>query len=259
MNKSSPKKLAESMNISEDVLPYYHELLKDLWALGSFPHRIAEALKPLILSIEQPRILDLGCGKGAAGITLAKEFDAQVDGYDQFKPFLDEAIQKADEHGVSDRCRFELADINDVVLKARDYDVVTLASVGAIGGNLEQTVASLRQTVRSGGYIVIDDCFARGNEKIDFVGYGYIAAHDECIEQLTAHGDRLVHESIVPIDDVIAQNEYNNEAIARRAAELTKRYPDKAKVFANFVQREKDECVVIETRLVAAIWILQKS
>lgn len=259
MNMASDKQLAESMNISEEVLPYYNELLKDLWALGSFPDRIAKMLDPLPLSTDRPRILDLGCGKGAVGIALARKLDAQVDGYDQFKPFLDEAIQKAREHGVSDRCRFELADINDVVLTARDYDIATLASVGAIGGNLEKTVGKLRNTVHPSGYIVINDCFAREDEEIDFMGYGYVATHDECVRQLTAHGDRLVHEVIVPIEEVIAHNQLNNEAIARRAAELTNQFPEKAEIFADFVQREKDECKIIEAHTEEAIWLLQKT
>jgi len=247
------------MNIAEEVLPYYAELLADIWILGSAPEHIAKMLKFAVLSLDQPRILDLGCGKGAVAITLAKELDAAVDGYDLYQPFLDVAILKADENDVSDLCTFTLADIRDVVTKAHDYDIVTLASVGAFGGDLKRTVGNMRQTVREGGYIVIDECFALDAKKVDFQGYDCISSYDECTRQLTAHGDRLVEETIVPLDDVIAQNEFNNEAIARRAAELKKRYPDKARVFADFVQREKDECDIIETRTGEAIWILQKS
>lgn len=258
MKSSSRKELAASLNVDEDVLPYLNELLADIWILGSSPHRIAKMLEALMLSPNQSRILDLGCGKGAVAITLAEELGARVDGYDCFKPFLDEAIRKAREHNVSDLCRFKLADIREIVTTARDYDVVTLASVGTIGADLESTVGHLRKTVREGGYILIDDGFVLDDEHIDFQGYEYVATHDECIRQLTAHGDRLIREVIVPKDEVIAYNQRNNEVIAQRAEELTKCHPDKAQIFSNFVQKEKDECDIIEKQTEEAIWLLQK-
>lgn len=215
-------------------------------------------LESLHLPLDQTRVLDLGCGKGAVTITLAQKLGVRVDGYDHYKPFLDEAIQKAKEHGVSDLCRFEFADINDIVPKARDYDVVIFAAVGPIGGNLKQCIGQLRRTIHQGGYILIDDGYAIESKQIDFQGYDYVATRAESIRQLTAHGDRLVQEVLVPKDEVIADNQRNNSAIAQRAAELTRHFPEKAQVFANFVQKEKDECEVIETSTEEAIWLLQK-
>lgn len=259
MNTQDKQQLAESLNISEEVLPYFHELLADIWVLGSSPARITRMLESLRLPPDRARVLDLGCGKGAVSIALAKNLGFRIDGYDHYKPFLDEAVLKAEEHGVKELCQFEFADINDIIPKAHDYDAVVLASVGTIGGNLEHTVGHLRQTVRPGGYIVIDDGFSLQDEQIDFQGYEYVATHDECIQQLTAHGDKLVQEVVVPKEEVIAHNQFNNEAIAQRAAELTEHFPEKAQIFANFVKKEKDECDVIETRTEGAIWLLQKS
>lgn len=258
MNIESGRQFAESLNVAEEVLPYLHELLADIWILGSSPNRIATMLESLHLPPDRARILDLGCGKGAVAITLAQKLGVKVDGYDHYKPFFDEAIRKAKEHGVGDLCRFEFADINGIIPKARDYDVVIFAAVGPIGGNLKQCVGQLRRTVHQGGYILIDDGYAIEDKQIDFQGYDYVATRAESRQQLTAHGDRLVQEVIVPKDEVIADNRRNNEAIAERAAELTRRFPEKAQVFANFVQKEKDECKVIETCTEEAIWLLQK-
>jgi cyclopropane fatty-acyl-phospholipid synthase-like methyltransferase len=265
MNAVKNKQLAQAQNISEEVLPYYHELLADLWEMGSFPDHIATMLETLYLPPYTSHILDLGCGKGAVTITLAEKLGVKVDGYDLYQSFLDEALQKAKEHRVVDLCRFEVADIHDTVQKARDYDVVIFAAPGPVFGNLKQTVGQLRQTVRQGGYILINEGFAREDKKIDIAGYDYvqgydsIVTHEKSLQQLTAYGDKLLQEVIVPKSAVIAANKRNNEAIAKRATELTKRFPENTHIFADFVLKEKDECEVIERTLQEAIWLLQKS
>ncbi|MFC1543543.1 SAM-dependent methyltransferase [Candidatus Neomarinimicrobiota bacterium] len=86
------KSVAENLEIDERLLPYLPELWADLWALGSFPDLIVEMLKPLGLPGAETSVLDLGCGKGAVSVTLAKELGFNVVGVDGFRPFLDEAM-----------------------------------------------------------------------------------------------------------------------------------------------------------------------
>lgn len=265
MTTGGNRQLAELNNVTEEIIPYYHELLADIWILGSFPNYIADMLETLPLSPAKARILDLGCGKGPVAITLAQKFGVKVYGCDIYKPFIDEAIKKAREYGVNDLCHFEFANINDVIPKARDYDVVIYAAPGPAFENLEQCVGQLRQTIHQTGYILICDGFAIENKKIDLKGYDYlkgydgIMTHSESLRQLTSHGDKLLHELIVPKKEVVDTNQRNNEAIAKRAADLAKRIPEMADIFIEFAQKEKDECKIIETTLEEAIWLLQKT
>jgi len=264
MTKFSDKKLADAQNITEDVLPYYDELLADIWALGSFPDKIVEMLKPLNLPPNESRILDLGCGKGAAAISVAKKLNLKVDGYDIFKPFLDFAIKKAESENISNLCNFFLADINEIIHNAADYDVVIYASAGPVFKDLKECVQQLRQTVHKGGYILINESYAIEDEKVDLDGYDYlkgydgIVTHEKSKQQLTFYGDRLLNELVVPKSEVAATNQHNNDVIRKRAEKLAKQWPEKAHIFHDFVRKEKDECKIIENVLEDVLWLLEK-
>ena len=92
-----------------ELLPYLPELLTDIWALGSSPVTVVEWLRSRQLPPETTRVLDLGCGKGAVSINLARELGFHILGIDFFEPFLAEAMEKARELGVEKLCSFECA------------------------------------------------------------------------------------------------------------------------------------------------------
>jgi len=146
--------MAQAFDATPELLPFIPELLADLWALGSWLDVIVELLRPLCLPVETTRVLDLGCGKGAVALTLAREFGFQALGVDFFEPFIQEAGERAEEMGVASRCRFICADMRDALREASDFDVVIFASVGGVLGRFDECVAKLRQSVRPGGYVV---------------------------------------------------------------------------------------------------------
>ena len=74
--------VAEYFEVSPELLPYIPELLADLWALGSSPETVVEWVRSLELPPETTGVLDLGCGKGAVSIALAKEFNFRIFGID---------------------------------------------------------------------------------------------------------------------------------------------------------------------------------
>ena len=56
-------------------------------------------------------VADIGCGHGASAIVLASAFpNAQIVGFDYHAPSIETARQRAEEAGVADRVRFEVAD-----------------------------------------------------------------------------------------------------------------------------------------------------
>ena len=56
-------------------------------------------------------VADVGCGHGASAVVLATAFpQARIVGFDYHAPSIDTARQRAEEAGVADRTRFEVAD-----------------------------------------------------------------------------------------------------------------------------------------------------
>lgn len=70
------------------------------------------------------RIAEVGCGEGAAAITLAKAYpNVEVDGFDLDPASIDVARRDAASAGVDDRVRFEVRDATDPALGG-SYDLV---------------------------------------------------------------------------------------------------------------------------------------
>jgi 2-polyprenyl-3-methyl-5-hydroxy-6-metoxy-1,4-benzoquinol methylase len=238
-------------------LPFISELLADLWVLGASLDIIVELLRPLGLP-RSTRVLDAGTGKGAVAITLARQFGFRVLGIDGFQPFLDEARKHAKDRGVSDLCQFEFGDLREVLPRHRDFDVVIYAALGGILGTVDHCVGLLRPTVRPGGYLVFDDGFLARTERIRQPGYENYVPHDETLTLLTAHGDEILREVIVPVDDIREVNRRQTALIRKRAEGLARRYPDAADSLAQYVERQERECTLLETEVVGAVWLLQR-
>ena len=259
MNERQQREIAQSFDATPELLPFIPELLADLWALGSSLDVIVELLRPLSLPAETTRVLDLGCGKGAVALTLAQEFGFQALGVDFFEPFIQEARQRAEEMGVSSRCRFMCADMRDALGEARDFDVVIYASVGRVLGRLDECIAKLRLCVRPGGYILIDDVFLISPNRIESPWYEHCANHEETLRQLTAHGDALLREVIIPAGDVKALNRQATEGIRKRAEKLAKLHPAAADSLFWYVEKQERESEIMETTAASAVWLLQRA
>ena len=150
MDEETKRSVAKSLEANAAVLPYLPELLVDLWDLGCSPDVMVEIVRPLELTGPAIRVLDLGCGKGAAGITLAARFGFRCLGIDGCDPFLEDARRRAKAHGVADLCEFRAGDIRTAVRELSGYDVVIYASVGDVLGSPTECIRKLRGTVRPG-------------------------------------------------------------------------------------------------------------
>ena len=254
----SDRTLARAFQVPLELLPYVPELLADLWDLGGWPDVIADLLRPLGLPASSTRVLDLGAGKGAVSIHIAERLGFRAHGVDFFEPFVTEARARAAERGVEHLCTFELADMRDAVDKHRGYDVAIYASIGGVLGDLSQCVQRLRETVRPGGYLIVDDGYLAGSERLDRDGYGHYVSHEQTTSQLTAHGDALIREVLIPADDVRAVVERYIEAIARRAGDISARQPGLSEALNQHVELQRTESEVWEKRVVSAVWLLMK-
>jgi len=258
MHSDSEREIAAAFGIESHLLPVLPELLTDIWALGSWPEKIVELLRSATGLRQGASVVDLGCGKGAVAIPIARDLSLRVNGIDLFPPFLAEARARAESAGVSGLCHFEVGDWRQALRKGEQYDVAILAAVGAIG-DYGQTIRETGRIVCPGGVLVIDDGFLDSDAKPTPPGYEYYRSHGETIRLLTSHGDRLMAEHLVPAEEMKECNRINNESIRRRAAGLADRHPELTEALERYVHSELEECAFLESRTTAAIWLLERS
>ena len=136
MRTRSAAEIAEYFGVDPSITSLIPTLLADFYALGSYPDRIASMLAPLGLPTPS-RVLDIGCGKGAVAIEIARALGLQVHGVDMLEAFVKEARQRAGAQGVETLCSFECGDAHELLEQPAQYDVVLLISVGEIFGPLD--------------------------------------------------------------------------------------------------------------------------
>lgn len=85
--------------------------------------------------IENPRVLDLGCGSGCIGISfLKKNPQAQLVAVDKSEEALEVARKNAEALAVHDRCMFIVDDVMSLNLQQASFDLI-LANPPYIGRN----------------------------------------------------------------------------------------------------------------------------
>jgi cyclopropane fatty-acyl-phospholipid synthase-like methyltransferase len=253
------QEVARAFETKPELLPFIPELVADLWELGSALEVMIDVIRPLELPEGQTRVLDLGCGKGAISITLAKEFGFQALGIDLFEPFVQEARAKAREMHVGALCQFVHGDMRDAIKSYRNFDVAVYAAVGGALGTWDQCVAKVRRCVRPEGYIVIDDGYLAGDEKVDRPGYEHYVGHEETLRQLAAHGDTLLREVTQSQDYLKSLNSRFLEGVRKKVDKLSKEHPEAADLLSGYVKDQELESEIIETKLVGAVWLLQRA
>jgi ubiquinone/menaquinone biosynthesis C-methylase UbiE len=225
MSGRSEQSIANSLEVDKRLLPYMPFLLQDLWSLGSSIDYIIDVVGGLNLPSYQTKVLDLGCGKGAASIRIASEFGFQAVGIDVIPEFLEEARKKAVEYQVSHLCEFINRDIMEYVTVDHDFDMVILASLGGIFGSFKDTIAALRRQVRSDGYMLIDDGYLREAGFLKRKGYAHYRNHKDTIKELTAFNDSLIEEISTTGVSLKINDEYM-KSIEKRGMELVAKHPE---------------------------------
>ena len=259
MDKVKKMKLAGAFGAPTEILPYIPELLADLWSLGIPPGTIVELVEPLDLKPITTRILDLGCGKGAVAITLARQLGVKVLGVDIFLPFIEDARQRARDLGVDDICRFEEGDIRKWARTTRDYDMVVLVWTGDVLGGLDRSVGKLRNLVHPGGYMVIGEGYLRDGIHAQHPYLRRFSCHEAVLRKLTAHGDTLVGEIVVPEDEIRSLYGHYIDSMNRGAHRSARDNPEHARLLWDYVKEQEQMCRIMEGVVESGVWLLQKT
>jgi cyclopropane fatty-acyl-phospholipid synthase-like methyltransferase len=239
-------------------MKYLPELLTDLWSLGCYPDLMVRLLKPLLAKRNNVQIIDLGCGKGAASITLARDLGFHVTGVDLSEPFLAEARSLALKYQVEDLCRFKQNDIRTFIKKKQSFDVVIYSSLGALLGDLAETVYHLRRLVHRDGLILIDEAFLKKDTFLKRSGYTHFKSHKRSVALLQKWGDVLISEMQINPQQTAQINRNYVRSLRKQSKKLIRRIPEQKKEIESYIHEQEKECHFIESHLTECIWILQK-
>jgi len=104
--------------------------------------------------LENPRILDIGCGSGVPTIELAKLSDGEVTGIDIDKSCIDEFNRKIKEEELSGRVKALNVSLFEMNFPDETFDVFW--SEGVIGKcGFEASLKEWRRLLKHNGYLVI--------------------------------------------------------------------------------------------------------
>lgn len=247
---SVEEKLAKSLTAeTTDLIPHLAYLLQDLWDLGSSPEDIIGMIQRHIRVSDKFKVLDLACGKGAVSVMIAKTLGCTVVGIDIMPEFIDYAKKKAQEYGVEKVCVFKVEDINEAVMTEKNYDIVILGSVGDVLGTQVETIQKLKNTVKNGGYIFIDDVYRNDSASISNDSVVIYPTRERWHSYIENAEVELVEERICEEDEMKSLNDSQQPYIVNRANELKERYPEKAYLFDSYIKSQQAECDELENEI----------
>ncbi|MGY5860300.1 MAG: class I SAM-dependent methyltransferase [Candidatus Thorarchaeota archaeon] len=127
----------------------------------------------MIPPIENPSILDIGCGTGIQSIELAKMSNGHITAIDIDIPALVFLQRKIKEQGLSHRFSIKQVSMNDLHHLGESYDIIWAeGSIYAVG--FEKGIRDWKQILKKNGYLVIHDEDDRIETKLKIIEkYGY--------------------------------------------------------------------------------------
>lgn len=245
-----------SMDGGDDVaiVPFLPYILQDAWEIGTDPGVVADLVRRHPARRSRRRVLDLGCGKGAVSVRLAKELGCRCLGIDALSAFVQAAREKARESGVEPLCRFEQGDVRLGIHELGGFDVIVLGAIGPVFGDIRATLAILAPHLRRGGIIVLDDGWIADDGPEE---HPPVLRRGELLRQVAAAGMLIAEEAVFGSREIAAADDAIFRRLERRCAELAARYPEQRELFGRYVRRQAEENDWLENRITCAVLVIK--
>jgi len=184
----------------------------------------------MLPGLDEPRILDIGCGSGVPTMELARLGQGEVIGVDIDQPALDKLTKKIREAGLSNRVKAVNRSILDMVFPDESFDVIWSEGAIFVVG-FERAIQEWKRFLKPGGFMVIHDEKGNVEEKLEqisrcgckLLGY-FILSEDTWWTQYFAPLEKLIAKSQTShTDDPYTLEEFNQ---ARRELEMFKNSPE---------------------------------
>jgi ubiquinone/menaquinone biosynthesis C-methylase UbiE len=171
--------------------------------------------------LENPRILDIGCGSGVPTIELAKLSGGEVTGIDIDQSCIDEFNRKIKEENLGNRVKALNLSLSEMKFPDETFDVVwSEGVVGSIG--FETSLKDWRRLLKHDGYLVIHYQVSRVADvlpRIPQLGYSLAdtvllpvdAWWAEFYEPIEEKMDTLLHKYRNNTDALKLLNQYKTE------------------------------------------------
>ena len=102
----------------------FHDIHKDLPRQGAGRDKYTQKAFDMIPSINQPLILDVGCGPGLQTIKLAKMSNGKIIAIDIHQPYLDQLKQTAKKEKLLDRIDIVNKSMVDMDFPEEYFDII---------------------------------------------------------------------------------------------------------------------------------------
>jgi SAM-dependent methyltransferase len=159
----------------------------------------------MLPELDNPRILDVGCGQGGPTLELARLSGGQVTGMDIDQSALHELAGRAEEQGLSDRVQVVQGSMFDIEFADESFDIIwSEGSMHILG--FERALGEWRRFIRPRGFLVVHEmAWLRPDPPSEIMGcwqlaYPGIRTASEYVEQIPGHGYDLVGHFVLPED-----------------------------------------------------------
>ena len=85
------------------------------------------------------------------------------------------------------------------------------------------------------------------------------AHHEVVLQNLTAHGDTMVREMVVPEDEIRALYRDYIDSLHKGAHRSAKDHPEHARLLWDYVKAQEEMCQIMEGVVVSGVWLLRKN
>ncbi len=201
------------------------------------------------------KVLDLGCGKGAVSVKMAKELGCRCHGIDAIPEFIDFARQKAEEFEVSHLCTFETGDIRKKIKALSGYDILVLGSTGPVFGDYYTTLTTCSPGIKPNGLFIIDDGYIEDSRMFS---HNLIMKKKNILKQIQKAGMEPIENNVVDQEFLKTLNAKYFSHLKKRTSELIEKYPDKKRLFRNYIKNQEKENDLLENYVTVAIMVIKK-
>jgi SAM-dependent methyltransferase len=239
----------------EELRPYLPYLLKDLWEMGNMPAYKYELLSKNMLAKGKPKIIDLGCGKGAELIQIAKKFEFDGTGIDIYPEFIEEANFRKRINDC-EHLNFIVDDFVEHLDSYKNYNIIFFEYNPKLFGGVSNSLNALKNVLKdSKGFILFDAAVLNDSTKLSTI-QGY-ELYKNVKEQIIASDFTILGYIYWNVQYITRQYELNNLCIERRASELSEKEPEKAELFKSFLDYQKQKHQLFSKDVSCITWLLK--
>jgi SAM-dependent methyltransferase len=162
----------------------------------------------MLPKLENPHILDIGCGTGVPTLELARLSKGRIMGIDIDQVSLDKLNEKIEEVGLADRVKTVKCSMSNIKFTDESFDVIwTEGAIFAIG--FGKGLKEWRRLIKSNGFLVVHDEIGDIQKKLELIAIcGY-----KLINYFIVSGDIWWDEYYCPLEKQIQKLrlEYQND------------------------------------------------